>query len=70
METENQSENKRGWGGARRGAGRKKTTTASIALKIPADVEAILAAVPNRSAYIVAAIRHYHATFPDATGAE
>lgn len=49
------------WGGARAGAGRKKTTARSIALRIPDDVAAILDSVPNRSAYIVEAIRYYHA---------
>lgn len=49
------------WGGARAGAGRKKTTARSIALRIPDDVAAILDSVPNRSAYIVEAVRYYHA---------
>lgn len=51
------------WGGARRGAGRKKTTARSIALRVPADVAAILDAVPGpKSAFIVAAIRAYAAS--------
>lgn len=48
-------------GGARPGAGRKKTTTAGFAMRIPSDVEAILAKVDNRSAFVVEAIRHYAA---------
>lgn len=47
------------WGGKREGAGRKKTTSKSIALRIPEDVVAILDRVDNRSAFIVEAIRHY-----------
>ena len=47
--------------GARPGAGRKKTTTAGFSMRIPADVEAILAKVDNRSTFVVEAIRHYAA---------
>lgn len=54
------------WGGARRGAGRKKTTARSIALRVPEDVAAILDAVPGpKSAFIVAAIRAYAASGKD-----
>lgn len=50
------------WGGARAGAGRKKTTAKSIAIRIPEDVVAILEGVEgSKSAYIVAAIRAYAA---------
>lgn len=59
METETPNQSKRG--GSRPGAGRKKTTSSSIALRIPADVEQILSQVEQRSAYIVEAIRYYHA---------
>lgn len=48
---------KKAWGGARSGSGRKKTTTKSIALRIPQDVEQILEQVPKRSEFIVEAIR-------------
>lgn len=47
------------WGGKREGAGRKKTTSKSIALRIPDDVVEILDNVENRSAFIIEAIRHY-----------
>lgn len=48
------------WGGARKGAGRKKSSARSIALRIPDDVAAILDAVKgSKSAYIIAAIRAY-----------
>lgn len=47
------------WGGEREGSGRKKTTSKSIALRIPEDVAEILDHVENRSAFIIEAIRHY-----------
>lgn len=47
------------WGGKREGSGRKKTTSKSIALRIPEDVAEILDHVENRSAFIIEAIRHY-----------
>lgn len=51
------------WGGAREGAGRKKTTSKSIALRIPEDVAAILDSVEgSKSAFIVEAIRAYAKT--------
>lgn len=54
------SETKSGRGGRREGAGRKKTTSKSIALRIPEDVEAVLEGVKgSKSAFIVAAIRAY-----------
>lgn len=61
MQTEKSSEKSSGWGGARNNSGRKKTTSKSIALRIPEDVEAILDSVEgSKSAYIVEAIRFYH----------
>lgn len=49
-----------GWGGSRSGAGRKKSTAKSIALRIPEDVVEILDRVEgSKSAYIVEAIRAY-----------
>lgn len=56
---ENELNAKNTHGGARKGSGRKKTTAASIALRIPEDVAEILAKVDNRSAFIVEAVRHY-----------
>lgn len=59
MQNEIKKENK-SHGGARPGAGRKKTTSKSIAIRIPADVEAILDEVEgSKSAYIIEAIRAY-----------
>lgn len=47
-------------GGARPGAGRKRTTAKSIALRIPEDVAEILDSVEgSKSAFIVAAIREF-----------
>lgn len=60
---ENEEKEKKSWGGARTGSGRKKgsgSTAKSIALRIPYDVVAILDAEKNRSAFIVEAIRFYH----------
>lgn len=54
METNKENKN---WGGKREGAGRKKTTSKSIALRIPEDVVEILDNVENRSAFIIEAIR-------------
>lgn len=66
METPNEEKKNRSWGGARRGAGRPKgDSCASIALRIPQDVAEILSRQPNRSAYIVEAIRAYARTHPD-----
>lgn len=62
MQNEIINQSEASWGGARKGAGRKKTTAKSIALRIPEDVAAILDAVPgSKSAYIVAAIRAFAA---------
>lgn len=61
---ENQIENaKNGHGGRRDGAGRPKTigNTRSIGIRVPEDVAQILDAQPNRSAFIIAAIRAYAA---------
>ena len=66
METPNQENKKTNWGGARRGAGRPKgDSCTSIALRIPQDVADILARQPNRSAYIIEAIRAYASSHPD-----
>ena len=56
---ETNEEKKQNWGGKREGAGRKKTTSKSIALRIPEDVAEILDSVENRTAYIIEAIRYY-----------
>lgn len=68
-EMENEPENKpvegrqekRGWGGSRKGAGRpaQKKNVRSIALRIPADVAEILDRQDHKSAFIVEAIRAY-----------
>lgn len=59
---QNAKQSDSGWGGARAGSGRKKTSARSIALRIPADVAEILDSVQgSKSAYIVEAIRAYHA---------
>lgn len=55
----NDEKNPQKWGGKREGAGRKKTTSKSIALRIPDDVVEILDNVENRSAFIIEAIRLY-----------
>ena len=55
METDKEKK----WGGKREGSGRKKTTSKSIALRIPEDVERILEKQANRSAFIIEAIREY-----------
>lgn len=50
-------------GGRRDGAGRKKTTAKRYGFNAPADVTAILEALPgSKSDYIIAAIRHYEST--------
>ena len=56
---ETNQEKKSGRGGSRPGAGRKKTSAGTIALRIPEDVMRILETVPNRTAYIIDAIRAY-----------
>ena len=52
------------WGGARKGAGRPKTTARSISLRVPEDVAAILDDLGRgkQAGYIIRAIRHYHAS--------
>ncbi|MBJ2184580.1 MAG: hypothetical protein JFR38_08760 [Muribaculaceae bacterium] len=54
-------EKKTGWGGARAGAGRPKgrNNFRTIGLRIPEDVAEIIDRQPNRSAYIIEAIRAY-----------
>lgn len=61
METKNEAPKKSTRGGRRPGAGRPNGRKAvrTIALRIPEDVAAILDAQPNRSEYIIAAIRRY-----------
>lgn len=58
---ENSEEKKTGWGGARAGAGRPKgrNNFRTIGLRIPQDVAEIIDRQPNRSAYIIEAIRAY-----------
>lgn len=59
---EPKEENTRGWGGSRQGSGRKKKYDESrtIGLRVPKDVADILDAQPNKSAYVIAAVRAYH----------
>lgn len=59
MENQNKEKAANGWGGARKGAGRRKTSenVKTIGLCVPQDVVDILEAQANRSAYIIAAIR-------------
>lgn len=61
MENQKEKLKKGTHGGLREGAGRKATVAnmRSIALRIPKDVADILDRQPNRSAFIVAAIRAY-----------
>ena len=48
-------------GGARQGAGRKRKSSKSIALRIPEDVEQILDSVEgSKTDFIITAIRNYH----------
>lgn len=56
------SEKSAGWGGARSGAGRPRTTARSISIRVPEDVAAILDSLGRgkQAAYIVRAIRAYH----------
>lgn len=56
-----QTNEKKSWGGARKGAGRPRSidNCKSIALRIPQDIAEILDKQPNRSAFIIDAIRHY-----------
>ena len=58
---ENSEEKKTGWGGARAGAGRPKgrNNFRTIGLRIPQDGAEIIDRQPNRSAYIIEAIRAY-----------
>lgn len=52
-------EKKSGWGGSRTGAGRKRTMAKRYGFNAPADVAAILDSAPNKSDFIVEAIRFY-----------
>lgn len=58
---QNEPEKKSRRGGRREGAGRPnvKKSCKSIALRIPQDIDDILNRQPNRSAYIIEAIRAY-----------
>lgn len=69
METNDNEQKKSTRGGRRPGAGRPNGRKAvrSIALRIPQDVADILDAQPNRSEYIIAAIRKYTEWLSDAT---
>lgn len=61
---ENQNvEKKNGWGGRRAGAGRPRGENhyGTVTINIPKDVAEVLANVPNRSAYIIEALREYAA---------
>lgn len=62
---QNEEVKKSGRGGRREGAGRPsvKNNTRSIALRIPQDVADILDRQPNRSAFIIEAIRAYAAKY-------
>ena len=64
-ETQN-NEKKNGWGGRRAGAGRPsvKKAVRSIGIRIPEDVAEILDRQPNRTEFIIAAIREYAAKHP------
>lgn len=48
-------------GGARIGAGRKKTTEKRYGLRAPADVVEIIEAAENKTDFICEAVRFYHA---------
>lgn len=63
MENEQINQAPASWGGARQGAERPKSTTKSISLRVPEDVAAILDSLGRgkQAAYIVRAIRAYHA---------
>ncbi|MCM1440485.1 MAG: hypothetical protein NC131_14995 [Roseburia sp.] len=53
-------ENKNQRGGARQGAGRKKTSAKTVCVRVPADVAAILDAVEgSKTDFIVEAIRSF-----------
>ena len=61
MENQKEEKKKNGHGGARAGAGRPRGVNnfRSIGIRVPEDVARILDNQPNRSAYIMAAIRAY-----------
>lgn len=62
MQDEKLNQSGGSWGGSRQGAGRPKTTTKSVTLRVPEDVAAILESLGRgkTAAYIVRAIRAYH----------
>ncbi len=57
---------KKSWGGSRAGAGRKadKCRKRTIAIRVPDDIAALLDAQPNKSDYIIDAIRAYSGLKP------
>ncbi len=61
MEKSNDTEKKSGRGGKREGAGRPRTVGATnrISYRVPDDIIAILDGQPNKSAFVIAAIRAY-----------
>ena len=59
---ETNQEKAQNWGGSRQGAGRKKKVAKYVGFGAPDDVAQILDSVPNRTAFIIDAIRHYAET--------
>lgn len=59
METNETKDTKKAWGGARKGAGRKKTVNASVNInfRVDADLCDLLKAQPNVSRFVNDAIR-------------
>lgn len=58
-------EDSKSWGGARSGAGRKKTAVKTIGIRIPEDVATILDRVNgSKTDFIVTAIRFYDQNRP------
>ncbi len=62
MQNDHSEKTAAGWGGARSGAGRPRTTARSISIRVPEDVAAILDSLGRgkQAAYIVRAIRAYY----------
>lgn len=62
MENQNEvSKKNNGWGGARKGSGRPKGRISSktVCIRVPEDIDLILAKQANRTAFIIEAIREY-----------
>lgn len=57
-------------GGARPGAGRKKTVARHISFGIPQDVADILETQPKKAAFICEAVRHYARMISEEQGAK